>query len=95
MRRRRRRLQTISQRHLLRRGTPVLVSGVEARLRGILRTTAPTRMMMVVQRLSRRRGRRGPLITALESTDAAVPCFIYLFASSCSTFVHYQAVYFL
>ena len=56
LRRRRRRSQTVSQRHLLGREAPVLVPGVEVRLRGILRMTAPTRMVMMVQRLSRRRG---------------------------------------
>ena len=54
--RRRRRSQTVSQRHLLGREAPVLVPGVEVRLRGILRMTAPTQMVMMVQRLSRRRG---------------------------------------
>ncbi|GMP35897.1 hypothetical protein CsSME_00008179 [Camellia sinensis var. sinensis] len=54
LRRRRRRLPTVSQRHLLRRGAPVLAREIEARLRGILRMTALTQMM--VWRLSRRRG---------------------------------------
>ena len=56
LRRRRRRLPIVSQRHLLRRGASVLARGIDGRLRGILRMTAPTQMMMMVQRLSRRRG---------------------------------------
>ena len=53
---RRRRLQTECQRHLLGREAPVLVLGVEARPRGIRRTTALIRMAMMVQRSSHRRG---------------------------------------
>ena len=56
LRRRRRRSQTASQRHLLGREAPVLVPGVEVRLRGILRMTALTQTVMMVQRLSHRRG---------------------------------------
>ena len=56
LRRRRRRPQTVSQRHLLGREAPVLVPGVETRLRGIRRMIALTRMVMMVQKLSRRRG---------------------------------------
>jgi len=87
--RRRRRLQIVSRRHLpTERTSPVLVPGVKARLRGIPRMTTLIQMMMmamVAESLFRRRGRRGPLIPALESIDAAVSSFIYLFASSCST----------
>ena len=54
--RRRRRSQTVSQIHLLGRKAPVLVPGAEARLRGIRRMIALTRMVMMVQRLSHRRG---------------------------------------
>ena len=78
--RRRRRLQIVSQRPLpTERRVPALVPGVERRLRRILRMTVPTHMVPVVQSLFRRRGRRGPLIPALESIGAAVSCFIYLF----------------
>ena len=53
---RRRRSQTVCQRHLLGREAPVLVPGAEARPRGIRRMTALIRMVMMVQRLSHRRG---------------------------------------
>ena len=69
-----------SQRHPLpERVALVPVPVVEMRPRRVPRMTAPIQMTMMVQRLFRRRERRGPRTPVLDSIDAGVPCFICLF----------------
>ena len=76
--------------------SPVLRA--EVMPRRIPRTAAPIQMMVLVemvQGLLNQRGRRGPLILALESTDADVPTLFAFFTSSCSTLYIIRQFYLL